>query len=896
MSTLQFVTPAALWALLALPVIWWLLRATPPRPIEQVFPPLRILQQLKRDEETPDKTPWWLLLLRLTLAALLIFAVAHPFTRATQILGASNGPVLLVVDDGWAAAPDWTSRQEALGGILSEAEGRVVYFATTALPQKPDGKAAAEVAKLLRATQPQALATDRAKLLPLLQDLKPAPAEIIWLSDGLDAGSSATFSKGLSSLAPTQMFDLPQHQGPLALGQPVLANGEIVTPVMRSANAANAATLQAIAGDGRVLAESKIEFAGAAEKQAHLSLPAELRNSLQSLALKEQRSAASVQLLDDSWRRKTVGLMSGQAASTGQPLLEDSHYLVTALAAQAEIITPNNTQELKDALSAGLSMLTLSDIGQQPPEDHDAIAAWVKKGGLLIRFAGPKLAASADDLLPVKLREGDRNLGSSLSWETPQTIRPFADQGPLVGIAVDPNATISRQLLADPDATLPEKTWASLADGTPLITSEKLGNGRFVLFHITANADWSNLPLTGTFAAIMQRLAEMAPAAGDPAAQGAGANTVGDFTPQLTLTGTADLISPIRHIKPIAAKDIASAKASPLTPAGLYVRGGETRAVNLHIAASDLAPLALGVTVSPLKPADTKAYAPLLFLLAALLFIADGMAALFMGGHFARKATPMLLALALLLPHPNHANATDEAQAALMTHLAFVKTGDADIDAATEAGLKSLDQVVMSRSSAVLGDPIGVNVESDELVFYPLIYWPVIPEAESLSPKARNNVAQYMKNGGTVFFDLRDQTAQLGDDQASQALKRILANLDVPPLEPVPDGHALTKSFYLLKDFPGRYEGAPLWVENADDPAASGFDNVSSLIIGANDYAAAWAADDRGQPLYAMVPGSPRQREMALRVGINVVMYALTGNYKTDQVHIPAILERLGKE
>ena len=894
MSMLHFATPAALWALLALPVIWWLLRATPPRPVEQAFPPLRILQQLKRDEETPDKTPWWLLLLRLILAALLIFAVAHPFTRSTEVLSQSNGPVLLVVDDGWAAAPDWIKRQEALSGILSEAEGRVVYFATTALPQKPEGKTAADIAKFMRATQPQALATDRVKLLPLLQGLNPTPAEIIWLSDGLDAGSGAAFSKGLNALAPTQIFDLPQHQGPMALGQPTLANGDIVTPILRGENAPNTATLQAIAGDGRVLAESKIEFSDTAEKQAHLSLPAELRNNLQSLTLKEQRSAASVQLLDDGWRRKTAGLMSGEAAATGQPLLEDSHYLVTALASQAEIITPSNTQELKDALSAGLSMLILSDIGQLPPEDHDAVAAWVKKGGLLIRFAGPNLAAGADDLLPVKLREGDRNLGSSLSWETPQTIRPFPDQGPLAGIAVDPNATISRQLLADPDATLPEKTWASLADGTPLITSSKLGNGRLVLFHITANADWSNLPLTGTFAAIMQRLADMAPAAGDPAAQGAGASAVGDFAPQLTLTGIADLISPISDIKPIAAKDIASAKASPLTPAGLYVRGNETRAVNLHIASLDLAPLAQGVTVTPLKPADTKTYPPFLFLLATLLFIADGLAALFMGGHLARKATPILVALALLLPHPKPALAADEAQAALMTHLAFVKTGDADIDAATEAGLKSLGQVVMDRSSAVLGDPIAVNVESDELVFYPLIYWPVIAEAESLSPKARNNVAQYMKNGGTVFFDLRDQTAQLGDDQASQALRRILANIDVPPLVPVPDGHALTKSFYLLKDFPGRYEGAPLWVESSDDPAASGFDNVSGLIIGSNDYAAAWATNDAGQPLYAMVPGSSRQREMAMRVGINVVMYVLTGNYKTDQVHIPQILERLG--
>ena len=127
-------------------------------------------------------------------------------------------------------------------------------------------------------------------------------------------------------------------------------------------------------------------------------------------------------------------------------------------------------------------------------------------------------------------------------------------------------------------------------------------------------------------------------------------------------------------------------------------------------------------------------------------------------------------------------------------------------------------------------------------------------------------------------------------------MRRILSGMDVPPLEPVPEGHALTKSFYLLKDFPGRYEGGALWVETQDDPIASGFDNVSGLIIGTNDYAAAWASDESGGPLYAMVPGSPRQREFAFRVGINLVMYVLTGNYKTDQVHIPALLQRLGKQ
>ncbi len=896
MSPMQFATPAALWALLALPIIWWLLRATPPRPTEQAFPPLRILMQLKRSEETPDKTPWWLLLLRLCMAAILIFAVAHPFTRSTTLLSKNAGPFLLVLDDGFTAAPDWQRRQDAVQNILSEAESRVIYFATTSLPEKPEGKSASEIAKLARATIPQALPSDRAKLLPLLQGLNPAPSEIIWLTDKVDAGTGANFASGLNAIAPTQVLELANLNGPLALGHPVLANGEIVTPIYRNVASVDEATLQAIAGDGRILAESKIKFDGANEKQAKLSLPAELRNSLQSLSIKEQRSAATIRLLDDSWRRKTVAIVSGETTASGQPLLEASHYLVTALAAQAEIVTPNSTSELKDALNAGLSMLILSDIGRLPPEDHDAIAAWVNKGGMLLRFSGPKLSAAADDLLPIKLREGDRNLGSSLSWETPQSIRPLSDQGPLAGIAVDPNAVISRQLLAEPDASLPEKTWASLADGTPLITSSKLGNGRIVLFHITANADWSNLPLTGTFAALMQRLAELAPAAGNPSAQGASATTVGDFAPNLLLSGAGDLSSPSRDVKPIPAKDISGAVATPLTPAGLYTRGLETRAVNLRLAAKDLAPLATTVAVSTLKPADTKAYAPLLFLLAAILFILDGLAALFIAGHFSRTSGRIAILLALLfLPEPPRAEAAETPIAALETHIAFVKTGDADIDGASEAGLKGLGRLVLMRSAAVLGEPVGINVESDELVFYPMIYWPVTAEAESLSPTARANVAAYMKNGGTIFFDLRDPAAQIGSGGSGEALRRILTNIDVPPLETIPAGHALTKSFYLMKDFPGRYEGAPLWVETSDDPQASGFDNVSGIIVGANDYASAWASDERGRPLYALVPNSPRQREMALRVGMNVVMYVLTGNYKTDQVHIPAILERLGK-
>jgi Domain of unknown function (DUF4159) len=75
--------------------------------------------------------------------------------------------------------------------------------------------------------------------------------------------------------------------------------------------------------------------------------------------------------------------------------------------------------------------------------------------------------------------------------------------------------------------------------------------------------------------------------------------------------------------------------------------------------------------------------------------------------------------------------------------------------------------------------------------------------------------------------------------------------------------------------------------------AARAGDSVSPIVITSNDLAAAWAADEDGQPLYPLFPGGPRQRELALRGGVNLVMYTLTGNYKADQVHARDILDRL---
>lgn len=927
LSALTFATPMALAALLLLPVIWWLLRFTPPRPETVRFPPIRLLLGLANREEQPDKTPWWLLLIRLLLAALVIIGVSQPLYAPGRVNTVSTTPVLLVVDDSWAAAKSWNDRLAVMGEILdgAAAAGAPVTLATSTpalRPQPLEAQAAATIKPQAAALMPRAFDPDRDGLLKqLTESFATAPAlRVIWLADGLDDGKAKSFAEGLKALAggaASVEAILPEaSQLPLALTTPGFESGRIkVTALRAPGGAAQTAQVAARAGNGRGLGEVQLSFAPNATKaEGVIELPVELRNEIGRIAIDGERNAAAAFLMDDRWRRKTVGLMSGTASETAQPLLSPLYYVSRALEPYGEMNEPMDTPALKALLDQGLSMLVLADIGVLPAEQQEMIAIWVDNGGVLVRFAGPRLAGAQDTLVPVTLREGGRALGSALSWETPQAMQPFPEKSPFAGLSPDQNVKVTRQVLAEPDSELPDKVWASLEDGTPLVTAEKQGKGVIVLFHVTANADWSNLPVSGLFVEMLRRVLDLAPAAGGGAGAGRAAPDAQAFQPFLALDGFGDLVSPSPDVQPIPAAAIDRVSATAATPPGLYRRGAQERAINLTRAGGQLTPIAglpADVSLRGLAPVPALPLAPYAFAAAMLLFLADCLAALFLGGGLnrlrQRRGAAAALALALLAawqPAPTLAQSADDfaLRNALETRLAYVKTGDADIDRVSEEGLKGLGDMLRERTSVNTGDPAGVNIERDELVFFPLLYWPVRADATVPSDAALAKMDSYMKGGGTIFFDLREDGEGVdaltgGATAASEALRRILAKLDIPPLEPVPPSHVLTKSFYLLDRFPGRYDAGKLWVERSDSEgaAAGNTDGVSGIIIGSNDYAAAWALDANGEGLYAAIPGTDRQREFAFRTGINVVMYALTGNYKADQVHVPALLERLGQ-
>ncbi len=546
-------------------------------------------------------------------------------------------------------------------------------------------------------------------------------------------------------------------------------------------------------------------------------------------------------------------------------------------------------------------MLVLADIGRVTGADHDRVAKFVSDGGLLIRFAGDRMTGETDDLVPVKLRVGGRYLGGALAWAEPQHLAPFANTSPFSGLEIPGDVTVSRQVLAEPSVQLSDRTWARLADGTPLVTAEQRGKGWIVLFHISANPAWSSLPLSGLYVDMLRRLLMLAN--GTNPADLASATAL----PALeTLDGFGRLHAPVGDTQPLRASALPKTIPSRAHPPGLYGVRGAAFALNIANANTSLTPIGdIGVANETYAKGSAIALEPLLLMLAMILLLIDALISLGLRGLLPVMRIASVIGAFLLL-HPHGARADDafDLKAANDTRLAYVTTGLSDVDAMSRAGLTGLGNVLRQRTSFMASDPMGVDVAKDDLSFFPLLYWPLDPREKDLSPQALSRIADYMRNGGTIFFDTRDLTLGATRGPTSpgeQTLRRLISKLDMPPLETVPSDHVLTKAFYLLRDFPGRWDGGKVWVEalppadkNGGTAPARGGDGVSPVIIGGNDWAAAWAVDAQGLPLVDVSPGGPRQREMAYRFGVNLVMYTLTGNYKADQVHVPALLERLG--
>jgi hypothetical protein len=893
-----FVAPWVLSGLLALPLLWWLLRVTPPAPRSEVFPAVRFLLGLNATEETPARTPWWLLALRLVAAGLVIVALARPVLDAGAAL-AGKGPVLLVMDNGWASAGDWVRRKEAAAALLDRVEraGRKAALLTTA----PEGSGApvavsaampiADLRARLAAMQPQSWPSDRAASAEAIRTWHDdSGASVIYVPDGLTDGPDfSRFADAMRDIGPVTEVCCDTVSSPLLLPPTSEADRLVAHLAQVPQPTPTDASILAQSGDGRTLARANISVAaGASAASSAIPLPPELRNRLTRLVLEGPASAGSVVLLDERWRRRPVGLLSGDLSTADTPFTGSIYFLKRAL----EPFTELREGDTGTLLKRDISVLVLADRPLPAGAERDALEAWVRKGGLLIRFAGPRTAEAAtndtDTLMPVRLLAGDRQLGGAMSWSQPAGLAAFASASPFSGLPVTEEIKVTRQVLAEPTTDLAGRTWAALEDGTPLVTEAPVGAGRVVLFHVTANADWASLPLSGLFVEMLRRLVDLS--VGVTSTQG-----TATLAPAETLDGFGLLSQPPPAAIGLQADKFATTPASPRHPPGLYGPESGRQVLNLgsNIAAPEAASPIAGATLETVRgSARERAVGPPLLAFAVLLLCADMIVSLGLRGLLRTRVSATAGALLLLVVPAAHA-LDASTSAAIDTRLGYIMSGDSQVDGIAKSGLEGLSEYVNQRTAATLFEPDAVQPGQTDLSLYPLLYWPVTADTPDLTTAQTAALNDYMSRGGIILIDTRDSGSGAGFAPGTEeALRRIAHSLIVPPLAPLTGEHVLSRAFYLLSDFPGRFTGDTVWVQRDQDRTN---DSVSPVIIGGNDWAAAWAVSPDGNNPYAVIPGGQRQRTLAYRFGVNLVMYALTGNYKGDQVHVPAILQRLGQ-
>ncbi len=696
MSALAFAAPFALIALVVLPALYWLLRLTPPPPKRMPLPTLPLVKDLLGREREPARTPLWLLLMRLALAAAVILAVAGPRWQpnATALPGGS-GPLVLMIDDGWAAASDWKTRMDRAAAVLAEQPSRAIILLTASddRPEAQPEPARSALAKVM-GLAPKSWRPDRETMLITAERLLDADpqAGALWLSDGVTTQSEqARLSTFLSGYGNRVNILSPLDKSPVAIaGVNASAEGlDIALLRVGGRGGTESGLIRASDDKGRPLGDVTFAFeAGGSEAKARLALPLELLNAVARLEVADARSAGAVALVDGSSRRRRVAIVTGETTDTAQPLVSGRFFATRALQPYSELREParGTPDPIERALEERPDILVLVDIGTLSGSTAETVGRFVENGGTLIRFAGPGLAAASDELLPVRLRRGGRILGGALSWDKPQKLGAFPEGSPFYGIPIREEIRVERQVLAEPDSTLTRASWAVLEDGTPLVSAAARGKGQIILFHVTADTSWSNLPLSGIFVDMLRRCLQLA-ASQAQSAPGDNASTE-RLPPRLTLDGFGTLSAPPATARPLDPRRTGSATRE--NPPGFYGPPEASVAVNAVSANDGLRGIDWqSHAVQGLAGAASLDLRPWFMALAALLILADALAVLWisMGGfrRGLRTATAAALLAAglavLAIPHrrgaerakprtgsADHHNARGDALRAAPTH------------------------------------------------------------------------------------------------------------------------------------------------------------------------------------------------------------------------------------
>lgn len=899
-KTLNFGNFLAFYAFISLPIIYFVLKSYPPLPTKYNFSSFFLLREIDMSAVTREKCPIWLLIFRLLLITLLIFFFSKPYLNKNPV--AKNYESFVVLSDkGWSIGSIWNDYKKIVENIAFEAEKakKEVYFydTTMKIEQKPiKFNNAKDILLFLDKNTPSPWQTDRENLRSiLLKNDYFKNSKVFFIFSKFD---SISFEKQKSILTllrdnvPNLEIIAPVRNIKIIKSYKVFENNNQII-IERFGNL-DEENLEIRISTEQNLALYRKKFLFEKGKNNIIieeNFPLEVSNLFYKIEVIGSNHAGASYFLDDLSKKKNIGIYSEDFNYIEKPLLSPAYYINKALNKEHNIFLNN----LEEILKEKPSVIIFPKSKKLDRKNKKALISWLNNGGLLLKFASNRSSYEKDTFFNSHdYQPTIRNIGGDLSWNKILSLKEMNEDNIFKNISLKDDIFLKKQLIFTNFSTKNLKILVALEDETPLISMKKVGRGKVLLFHFTANNDWSNIPMSNIFIEFLSKALLLS--------QYENKNSMNSLQidSEINSFGTLEQSESLKTFENIYM--LKKTKPSQNNLPGIYYNNEIIAALNL---AGNLQSQSFREKIYSKynmknyyksNAFDLSGFILVIVMIMALVDILIS-STIKNKLYFLKKLKNIVntMSLLIILISFTFIYNTYSSEYLKNTFLAYIKSSNEKRNEISKYGLEALKNTLIRRTSISPEGVVGLDVNADTFFYFPFIYWPVDNEIISISENAKNKIKNYLKTGGIILFDIInfDRNKSILESKSYIFVKEFLLSIGIEDLNYIRRDHTLSKSFYLLEKYPGRWDSKVILIDNTDLDLKDG---VNSVIIGFNDWVGAWALDDNNYPMFPAVPGGERQREMAFRFGVNIIMYALTGNYKSDQIHSKSILNRMKRQ
>ena len=500
-----------LLGLIALPIIFFIIRFYPPVPKEKEYSSFFLLKDIVRKNSSKAKFPLWLLIFRLLLCLLVILFFSDPYlTTAKQTGNYKN--YTIIADNGWSISNNWQNYKNIIKEISIEAENKKkeihFYFSSSENILEPTiFKSHNEVLEFIEKNPPLVQQTNRKNVIKVLKKNNYFnSSKVFFIFSNFDSRSIESQTKILKLIKENNSSaEIINPIKKITFLEKVNINKENLELIIKRKGIYinNDFVIQIIGNNGEILFKKKYTYNSNIDEYKIIeTFPVEIINQFFKIKILNENHAGAYFYLDDYTKRVSIGIVAEDETFLEKPLLSPIYYLKKSL-------NQNNSTyiaSVKKILDKKKSVIFLPSNNRLLKADENRLKKWVEEGGVLVRFSDKNIIKQKDLYFDEKnYFQSLRNIAKDFSIQSKLSISPFKKNTLLSSLNIPKDLTFEKQLILDNYGS-DIIVLASLEDKSPLITMKHVGYGKVILFHVTSNNEWSNLPLSSLFRDIISKL------------------------------------------------------------------------------------------------------------------------------------------------------------------------------------------------------------------------------------------------------------------------------------------------------------------------------------------------------------------------------------------------------